>query len=406
MHCINGTATLLFVLCALSTLSFGCDSHQKTQTAMPDTVEHLDTPPKIVKLPPPPGNPGPFLFRLEAFFPSQVYGAAATKDYVAIATQSDVRDIALCPQTQLPVCFVGSAWIAPKLNPNTPVRVPLYESDTQSGTRIDDIQSTDNAFFFAIQDGIYAGDALKQNLVMTDPTGLRSSTIDITIPKALCNQTALASLPDNSLILCQAIDRNDIKASHSVSCRRFNAKTSTLAPIVDIDTKSPVRTLTIAHGFDKTIAVWTSSAHAYAAFLDDPTVIADLGPATALRPSVAVGIDRFAVAWQGDDATYRIAAFDPNVAIKPEKSLVLNGVKNRTIGGLAAFSEGFAFAFRHHNTQQIAIIHPEFDSWFLADNSNSWRRFSQYGALNISDAHNGNIQWQTVESLIQKTTPL
>ena len=74
------------------------------------------------------------------------------------------------------------------------------------------------------------------------------------------------------------------------------------------------------------------------------------------------------------------------------------------MGALVAVSRVYAFAFRHQNTQQIAIVDADLKSWYLADNSTQWRMFSQYGALDIDNAHNGKFVWQTVESLILKTT--
>ncbi|MBO5753735.1 MAG: hypothetical protein J6S69_08625, partial [Proteobacteria bacterium] len=64
-----------------------------------------------------------------------------------------------------------------------------------------------------------------------------------------------------------------------------------------------------------------------------------------------------------------------------------------------ATSKGYVFAFRHQNTQQMAIIAPDFERWDLIDNSTKWRMLSDYASLDIQEAHTGKVIWQTVESL-------
>lgn len=400
----------LALCCALVFCIAGCDSKTSPQTATPNAVDAGSSGVHDVKkaavLEAPPGEPGPFLVRTDTLFPTQIFGAAATPTHIAIAFQSDVRDVSLCKQTQLPICFQGAALLTTRRNPNTVVRVDLYESDTQSGTRVDSVESVGEYFAFAIRDGVYAGDTPRQVLAIFHQDGTASARIDLSQPQARCNQIALAVQENDRVIVCRALDLNDLKSSHRIDCQSIAAATGKSSPLGSIATQAPVRTLSVIAGFDRLLAAWTSNAHAYAAFLDDPDNVVDLGAATAIRPSLARGVDRFAVAWQGDDGTFKIDAIFPTRQNRDDKrqTLILNGVRDRSLGALTAFSQGFAFAFRHQNTQQIAIVDTDMKAWHLADNSTQWRMFSQYGALDIENAHNGKFIWQTVESLIQKTT--
>lgn len=399
---------LLFVLGAFAMCVAGCESKNSVRPAAADDVnaagENAREPQKLPVLDPPPGDPGPFLIRLDALFPTQVFGAAATETHIAVAMQSDARDVSLCPQTQLPICFRGTAVIVRRRNPNTALRIDLYESDTQSGARIDDVESVGDYFAFAVREGIYAGDIPKQTLAVYRQDGAPAAKIDLTAPQTDCRQIALAASGDRQIIVCAALDLNDLGASHRIACRSIDAATSKSDDLGHISAQAPVRSLDIATGFGRTLAVWTAQAHAYAAFLDAPENIADLGPATAVRPSVACGADRFAVAWQGDDGTSRIDAIFPNENGAPEnrRSLILSGAIDRSVAPLAAFSRGYAFAFRHQNTQQIGVADPDLGGWHLVSDSDNWRMFGQYGALDVQNAHNGKLIWQTVESLIQK----
>lgn len=399
---------LLCVWIAFAMCAAGCDSKSSVHLAAADAADaeakNAREPQKLPVLDPPPGDPGPFLIRLDTLFPTQIFGVAATESSIAVAMQSDARDVSLCAQTRLPICFRGTAVIARRRNPNTALRIDLYESDTQSGARIDDVESVGDYFAFAVRDGIYAGDIPKQTLAVYRQDGTPTANIDLTAPQADCRQIALAASGDRRFIVCSALDLNDLGASHRIACRSIDAATSKSDDLGHISAQAPVRSLDIATGFGRTLAVWTAQAHAYAAFLDAPENIADLGPATAVRPSVACGADRFAVAWQGDDGTSRIDAIFPNENDAPvnRQSLVLSGAIDRSVGPLAAFSHGYAFAFRHQNTQQIGVADPDLGGWHLVSDSDDYRMFGQYGTLDVQNAHNGKLIWQTVESLIQK----
>ncbi len=400
---------LLFVWSAFAICLAGCESKNSVRPVAAGDVnaaaENAREPQKLPVLDPPPGDPGPFLIRLDALFPTQIFGIAATETHVAVAMQSDARDVSLCAQTQLPICFRGTAVIARRRNPNTAQIVDLYESDTQSGARVDDVESVGDYFAFAVRDGIYAGDVPKQTLAVFRQDGSPTAKIDLTVPHADCRQIALAASVDRQIVVCSALDLNDLGASHRISCRSVDAASSKVDDLGHISAQTPVRSLDIATGFGRTLAVWTAQTHAYAAFLDAPEKIVDLGPATAARPSVVCGADRFAVSWQADDGTSVIDAIFPNENDAPRnrQSLILNGATDRSVGPLAAFSRGYAFAFRHQNTQQIGIADPDLGAWHLVSDSDNWRMLGQYGALDVQNAHNGKLIWQTVESLIQKT---
>ena len=410
MNAIERRMRRILFYSALVFCVFGCDTKSSPNPATPNAVDVDSTGAhdveKVATLSAPPGEAGPFLVRSDALFPTQIFGFAATETHIAIAMQSDVRDVSQCVQTQLPICFQGAALLTTRRNPNVAMRVDLYESDTQSGARVDGVESVGQYFAFAIRDGVYAGDTPRQSLAIFHQDGTTTARLDLTSPQAKCHQIALAAQEDNRVVVCRALDLNDLKSSHQIDCQSVGIATGKSSHLGSIATQAPVRSLSIIEGFDRILVAWTSNAHAYVAFLDVPDNVIDLGASTAIRPSLARGADRFAIAWQGDDGTFKIDAIYPAKQNRHDtrQTIVLNGVYERSLGALVAFSRGYAFAFRHQNTQQIAIVDADLKSWYLADNSTQWRMFSQYGALDIDNAHNGKFVWQTVESLILKTT--
>ena len=127
-----------------------------------------------------------------------------------------------------------------------------------------------------------------------------------------------------------------------------------------------------------------------------------MGQSTALEPRAAAGLNAFAVIWQGDDATMRIDRI-PNaqpLAGLQRKTLILSGLDYRSVSGPVAFSQGYVFSFRHMNTQQVALVTPDFSGWHLVGNNKDWRQFGHIASLDIQDAHVGKLTWQTAESLI------
>ena len=143
---------------------------------------------------------------------------------------------------------------------------------------------------------------------------------------------------------------------------------------------------------------WNEGGRVKAAFMDTISDPFDLGLATAMPVYVAAGMNEFAVAWQGDDGYVRVGRIPYQG--NERQTLMLNGVQYRSINGMVAISEGYLIAFRHQNTQQIALVSTDFTQWHLVDNSQNWRMFYGYASLDIQDAHTGRIVWQTAESLI------
>ena len=382
----------------------GCSNTKET---VPDrAADHVDAPKseeavqEVRKLPAPPGLPGPFLVRLENRFPTQFFGTAATESHIAIAYQSDARDVSLCPESELQICFHGIAAFAERTNPNHPVTVKLYESDTQSGARIDAVAAAGNRFVFALNEGIYVGDTHKTSLVITDHNGHIERAIDFGQPQAHVVQTALSSYQKQQLIVCRSVEPDDGRQQlfPRIVCEFLDVQNSKRSAAATIQVDQPVRSLEVASNGSKSLLAWNEGGKLRVAFLDKPDDAVELGASTALRPLVAVGLDEFAVAWQADDGLMHI----DRIPFEGEerRSLVLNGVDNRTLGGLVAVSNGYLSTFTHQNTQQVMLVSPDFESWDLVENSSSPRLFSDYASLDITEAHTGKMIWQTAESLV------
>lgn len=377
----------------------GCGNSVSIQpSAAPDpALEQPEIVVKPEKLAPPPGNPGPILVRTENLFPNQMFATAATESHIAFAMQSDARDVSLCPKTELPICFLGSAVIAKRVNPNRPKRVILYESDTQSGSRVDDVAADGSRFAFAVREGLYTGDTLQNSVLIVDQDAAILHKISLDKADFHIGQMALTS-DQNGVTLCHAFSHD---FQYGVQCYALDMQAARLDPQQTLTSGSPVRSLSLASANGKILLAWTSAAHAYIANLGDNSRKIDLGPASAMRPQIAAGIDSFAIAWQSDDGRIRIESvpFDGNASKR--QTLTLNGLRDQSIQGLSPVSDGFLFAFRHNNTQQIALVAPDFKSWQLVENPLAWRAFHGLASVDITDAHTGKWIWQTAESLLE-----
>lgn len=390
---------------AAGLLLAACSSNAQRPQATNDAVaakapEASELP---AKLPAPPGEPGPFLVRLHELFPSQIFAASATPTHIALAMQSDVRDITQCRVTNLPVCFRGTAVIAPRTNPNTPVRINLYESDTQSGARVDDIAAAGNRFAFAVREGMYVGDTPMASVIIANDAGNIEHQIVLSSTQNFVEQVALSSTQDHRVLMCAAV-RAESLDDDKIICEQIDLSSAKREPYATIPVSSPVRAFDVAVHGKRALAVYEAGGHVFAVFLDKPSEHLDLGASTAMRPLIAAGWNHFAVAWQADDGMLIIDDVDAeskNIQTMARRTIALNGVKDRSISGLAAVSEGYIFGFRHQNTQQIALVDSDFSAWSLLDNSNVWRMFSDYGVLDTQEAHAGKIFWQTAESLFQ-----
>ena len=370
-----------------------------SQTSQTEVVQAEPELPKV--LPPPPGDPGPFLVRMERGFPNHIFGMAATEKQFAIAMQGDARDISLCTKTNLPVCFQGRALIADRTNPNQPVMVDLYESDTQSGSQVDDVAAVGQHFAFAINEGLYVGDTQNASLVLTDGSGHVERNVDLGQSGVRIVKTSLCKYTDAELMMCRGIEP-EVKRDQlmpRIICERYLPQNGQRSPVASIQSDQMIRNMDLACNGERALLSWIEAGHAKAAFLDKSNEVMDLGLATAMPPYVAAGFEAFAVAWQGDDGEIRIDRISKDG--KDRKTLLLNGIRHRSVNGLVATSYGYLMAFRHQNTPQVALIAPDFSAWHLVDNSQSWRMFSDYASLDIQDAHTGRMVWQTAESLIQ-----
>ena len=352
------------------------------------------------KLPSPPGAAGPFMIRLENRFPTQFFGSAATESHIAIAYQSDARDISLCPETELQVCFHGIVVMSERANPNHPVSVKLYESDTQSGSRMDGVVAADNRFVFALNEGIYVGDTPKASLVIVDSSGHIEHAVDIGQPQARVMQTALTGAGKSQVLMCRSIEPNDGRRQlfPRIVCEYYDVKSAKRTPAATIQTDEPVRALTLSSNGEKTLIGWVEGGKLKVAMMDATDQAIDLGASTAVRPWIAAGLNEFAVAWQSDDGTTHIDRI-PYTGTE-RRSLILNGVDFRTLGGLVAVSEGYLSTFTHQNTHQVILVSTDFGSWDLVENSSKPRLFLDYASLEISEAHTGKMVWQTAETLI------
>ena len=394
---------ILLVIAVFGILLLSCSSKEKPKASTADTVETSEAasktePPK--RLAPPPGEPGPILLQMGSSFPTQIFAVSATKNTLALGIQSDARDISLCPETELPFCFIGNAVIAPRMNPNETKIVKLYESDTQSGNRIDDVAATSSGFVFALNEGRYVGDAPVARLVIMDESGTIKNNLTISAPDLHISSTSLSALDGEKVLVCKA--NEPAQGRPGIICENLDTSTGKSTPVVTFQTEYPVRELETAVSGETALIVWIENGHAHAAFSDHPNDILDLGLSTALKPHVAAGLNDFAIAWQSDDAQTHIDRIPYSAVMKSleRQSLILNGLDYRTIGGLVAISEGYLLSFRHQNTQQMAIVPVNFKTWHLINNSNHWRMLSDYGVLDIQDAHSGKMIWQTGESLI------
>jgi len=345
---------------------------------------------------PPPGEPGPFLLQIDSNLPTQVFGTVATPSHFAIAIQSDVRDIQSCPSTELAVCFKGSAYIAERTNPNQPKLVPLYESDTQSGARVDGMAAAAGLFAFAFNEGAYAGDTRVAAIVVANPQGDIVRQIPLQSDQNTVLQTSLASYDDSAILACSLMQR---AKRTGIVCDIYDLAKNTQKPAgVEWFFEAPIRSLDIAVHDKHVLLAWTAAGHTYAAFAQHPENIFDLGESTAQRPIIAAGHGAFAVVWQDANADTCIERIDPRT--REAKRIKLNGLRERTINGIAAISSGFLIAFRFDNAPQLAIIEPGFSNWHLVDNNKRWRMISDDAVLDLQDAHSGKILWQTAHSLI------
>ena len=389
------TYGLPFILSFRVTASCGTKAPQSPAADV--QVEAPETQPLAPKQLPPPGEPGPFLLQITDQFPTQVFGSAATNDYFAVAIQGDVRDETLCPQTHLLTCFRGVAYIVARMNPNTPRLVSLYESDTQSGSRVDDLASASNRFVFAINEGHYAGDSLASSLLVVDQGGTPERTIPLNSQTQTTIQTALVS-GEEALSACFVVKENASQNKTSIRCEEINPVTGSRGTLMNWSFDVPVRSLDIARLHDDLLVVWNAGGHIYASFSDDAQNAVDLGEATTLRPIVAAGHEQFMIAWQ--DASMQTRVTRLTRSEPPKKSLALSGVSHRSLGGLVPTTSGFVLAFRYENAQQLAVIEPDLSAWNLVEGSTTWRMLSDYASLDIQEAHQGKIYWQTVDSLI------
>ncbi len=340
------------------------------------------------------------MIRVENRLPTQFFGSVATQSHIAIAYQSDARDISLCPETELQVCFLGMSLIAERTNPNHPIAVKLYESDTQSGSRVDDVVAAGNHFVFALNEGIYVGDAQKNTLIITDTAGQIERTVDLRQPNARIVQTALSSYQNNQIVICRGIEPND---SHQqlfprIVCEFYDIQNAKRTTAATIQSDEPVRTLAVTSNGKHSLISWAEGGKMYAADLTNTDQKIELGASTATRPLIAAGVDAFAVAWQSDNGMTRIDRIP--FAGEGHQTMELNGVDYRNLGGLAAVSEGYLSTFTHKNTQQVLLVSPDFEHWDLVENNSNARLFMDYASLDITEAHTGKILWQTAETLV------
>lgn len=380
-----------------------CGSKAPKETPSPDAVVEQETAigEEIpAKLPAPPGEAGPILIRLQSAFPTQIFASVASENFIAFGLQSDSRDVSLCPKTELPVCFRGFAVITGRMNPNEPKSVVLYESDTQSGSRIDDVSAAGTKFVFALNEGRYVGDTAEAKLVVVDENAAVMREIPLSSQELHISQTVLKSWGESQALVCSSFE--PASGRPGIKCDAYNPETGKLSGVATIQTKQPVRSFDVGVSGSRALVVWNESGYEKAVFLDAPGDSIELGIATAERPSVAAGLNDFAVAWQRDDTLIQIDRVPLKGDLKSleRKSLLLSGLDHRSIGRLVAISEGYVFAFRHQNTQQLALVSTAFDEWHLVEQSDSWRMMGGYASLDIQDAHTGKIIWQTVESLI------
>ena len=388
---------LLFILVLASCGSKDSAKSATTEDAIDQESETVREPPR---LPPPPGESGPILVRLENHFPTQIFAAAANEKWIAMGIQSDIRDITQCPETEIPVCFEGDAVIVERLNPNNPKRLKLYESDTQSGSRIDDVAASSDRFVFVLSEGLYVGDTKKTRLAIVDETAKLVQMVDLAKSEYQITQTAMAPWQDDRILICSSFTPNT--GNPGIRCDALEPKTAKLTPVISLNMRQPVRNLDVAVLGEQALLVWIDSGFAKAVRLDKTDEPLVLGQSTAHEVHAAAGLNEFAVIWQGDDAQMRVDRIPYGQSLKSleRKMILLNGLDYRTVGDLVAISQGYVFAFRHQNTQQMALITPDFSGWHIIDNSNSWRFMSDYASLDIQEAHTGKIVWQTAESLI------
>ena len=392
----------LLCLCVCS-CACACDSKTPVEAPASEAVVESEaaageTVP--AKLPAPPGEAGPILIRLQSAFPTQIFASAASEQFIALGMQSDTRDVSLCPKTELPVCFRGFAVISERMNPNQTKSVVLYESDTQSGSRVDDVAAVGSRFVFALNEGRYVGDTAEARLVVVDENASILREVSLSSAELHITQAVLRPWGDSQVLVCASFEPSTGRPG--IKCDAFDLETGKLSGVATIQAKHPVRSFDIGVSGNRALAVWNEAGYEKAVFLSAPGDSIELGLATAARPSVAAGLDAFAVAWQGDDALIHIdrVPFKADLKSFERKSLILSGIDHRTIGSLVAMSEGYVFAFRHQNTQQLALISTAFDEWHLVEHSDSWRMMGGYASLDIQEAHTGRIIWQTVESLI------
>ena len=373
-----------------------------SRTPAPDVVNDVAEPSVEVPPPPkqlpPPGNPGPILLQIATLFPSQIFGSAATPDYFAVATQSDVHDINLCPQTKLDHCYKGTAYLTQRLNPNEPKAIPLYESDTQSGGRVDDIAATTDRFFFGVTEGLYTGDTRITTLIVTDQNGTVERSLAMNPPKQIISGMALAGAETN-VTACMITNSHELAVDDAhIRCEQIDAAYGTRTTILDWPFNVPPRSLDIALLKDDLLIAWTAGGRLYAAFSDAPESVMEFGGALSTGPILAVGHEQFVLAWLDDKAQTRLTRIVRGE--QPSKALLLNGVTERTLGGLVATVPGFLLAFRYDNSQQLALIEPDLTAWHLVEGKVPWLQLSDYAALDIDNAHQGKIIWQTADSMI------
>ena len=395
---------IAYFICALVWV-VGCNSKESPNVAsssQTNSLESVEPEPVVPKvLPEPPGEPGPFLVRMESGFPNHIFGAAATEKQFAIAMQSDARDITLCTKTNLNVCFHGKAIIADRTNPNQATVLNLYESDTQSGAQIDDVTSIGDTFVFAVNEGLYVGDTQNVSLVIADGTGNVLRGVDLGQPNARIVGTSLCRYTDSEVLICRGIepDANRDQLMPRIICERYLPQNSQRSSVASIQSDQMIRALDVGCNGEQALLAWIENGHAKAAFLNNPKAVIELGLSTANPPYVAAGLEAFAVSWQGDDGNMRVTRIPLDGT--ESRTLLLNGVQYRSVTGFVATSLGYLLAFRHQNTQQVALVEPDFNAWHLVDNSQNWRMFFDYASIDIQDAHTGKMIWQTAESLVK-----
>lgn len=394
-------------LLALSLLFAACGSKDRAPNTAPEAgkIEATETvaASQITKEEAPAGEPGPFLLQLSENFPTEVFGAAATTSHFAVAMQTDTRNITQCPQTELAICFRGIAYISPRSNPTSPRPLILYESDTQSGARVDDLLASKMKFVFVVNEGAYVGDTRQASLILSDLNGLSDFRMPLNPEDGIILQTRIDSLADDSILACHIVANvvdNVIGDAKTISCDKIDIHSTPpkRSKISDYRFSTPVRSLALASLDDQALVAWTAGGRAYAAFINTPRRLIELGAATAQNPIVVKGHGGFLIAWQGDDNIIHMTRVDKNA--ENIKTIKLNGIENRSLNGLAANKDGFITSFRHENTQQLALILPDLSEWHLIENSTHWRKFSNAASLDIHEAHTGSIIWQTAYSLV------